>query len=338
MTRHRSLHPGIGRLIRTGIGILASILLSTCQAPAGPPEPTSPVSPRPTPTRSDTASPAPPRDAIEVVAVGDIVCEPGSGGFDGSDPSRCQHRATARLIADADAVLALGDLQYEHGSLSAFILAYDPTWGRFADITYPAPGNHEYETSGAEGYFEYWASKDRPTGGFGSAWYSFDLGSWHLVSLDSNCLSCGESSAQDVFLERDLARTNEECVLAFWHHPYFNSGSVHGEESLVNVRALWDDLYAAGADVVLVGHEHNYQRYAKQDPSGHATRRGIRQFVVGTGGKSLYGLEEEDPNLQVADATHFGVLRLFLGERSYSWSFVGIDGSILDHGGPTRCN
>jgi hypothetical protein len=318
--------------------VLALVLLAACQAPARRQEPTSPSSPNPTPTPSEDASAPRGLDTVEVVAVGDIVCEPGTSAFDGGDPSQCQHRATARLVGDADALLALGDLQYEHGSLSAYRAGYDPTWGRFADITYPTPGNHEYETSGADGYFAYWGSKGRPTGTPGRARYGFDLGSWRVLSLDSNCLACEEGSAQDVYLERTLARTTEECVLAFWHHPYFNVGSVHGDEVLANVRTLWDDLSAAGVDLVLTAHEHNYQRYAKQDPTGHADPRGIREFVVGSGGKSLYGIDEEDPNLEGADSAHFGVLRLFLGERSYSWEFVGTGGSILDRGGPTRCN
>jgi hypothetical protein len=124
--------------------------------------------------------------------------------------------------------------------------------------------------------------------------------------------------------------------LAFWHHPYFNSGTVHGEEGLANVRVFWDDLFAAGADVVVNGHEHNYQRYAEQDPSGRATTSGIRQFVVGTGGISHYGmLERKDPNYQAGDSAHFGVLRLSLGDSSYSWKFVGVGGKVLDRGGAT---
>ena len=272
-----------------------------------------------------------------MVAVGDIACDPATPGFDGSDPDVCQDRATAALVGDADAVLALGDLQYERGSPSAFRAGYDRSWGRFADITYPTPGNHEYETPGVVGYLDRWASNGRPTGDRRSGSYSFDLGAWHLISLDSNCVGCGEGSPQDDFLERDLARTTSECILAYWHHPLFNSGTVHGEEMLSNVRTFWDDLFASGADVVLNGHEHNYQRYAEQSPDGRATRRGIREFVVGTGGRSLYGLlARKDPNYR-AGAIRFGVLRLSLRDTSYTWAFVGIDGAVLDRGGPTSC-
>ena len=268
--------------------------------------------------------------------MGDIVCQPGSTSFSGQDPSQCQHRETAALVGNADAVLALGDLQYEDGSLLAFRAGYDRTWGRFARFTYPTAGNHEFHTRGAEGYFDYWASRGRPTGSRRTASYSFDLGAWHVISLDS---TCGPACApRDAFLKRDLASNLSECTLAFWHHPYFNSGAVHGEEMLGNVRSLWDQLFAAGADVVVNGHEHNYQRYAPQGPSGRATPEGIREFVVGTGGRSHYGLlDEKDPNYQTGDATHFGVLRLFLRAGSYSWEFVATGGSLVDRGGPTPC-
>jgi calcineurin-like phosphoesterase family protein len=273
---------------------------------------------------------------IVVVAVGDIVCEPGSASFGGQDPSQCQHRETAALVGTADAILGLGDLQYENGSLPAFRAGYDRTWGRFARFTYPTPGNHEFHTPGAKGYFDYWASRGRPTGQRRTASYSFNLGTWHVISLDSTCGS--GCAARDAFLRRDLARNPSGCTLAFWHHPYFNSGAVHGEEMLRNVRDLWDQLFAAGGDIVVNGHEHNYQRYAPQTPSGQASRKGIREFVVGTGGRSHYGLlDEKDPNYQTGDATRFGVLRLFLRADSYAWEFVAVGGAVIDRGGPTRC-
>ena len=327
------------RRIGSVVGILTMLLLPTCDAATRHSEPSTPVPPHE--REGGSASPEL-RDETElvVVAVGDIVCDPTSAVFDGHDPGQCQHRATAALVGKADAVVVLGDLQYEDGSLSEYLAGYDRTWGSFAEITYPAPGNHDHETPGAEGYFDYWDREERPTGRAWSGAYSFDLGAWHIVSLDSSCgPSCAESSPQDAFLERDLAGSRNRCILAFWHHPYFNSGKVHGEEKLAIVRAFWGDLYAAGADVVVNGHEHNYQRYAEQDPSGRATSSGIRQFVVGTGGTSHYGmLDRKDPNYQTGDATHFGVLRLFLRERSYSWEFVEVGGKVLDRGGPNECD
>ena len=284
----------------------------------------------------ETGPPAPGAAAI-LAAAGDIVCDPTSANFVGADPAGCQHRATSDLLAGADAVVPLGDLQYEAGTLDEFSQGYDPSWGLYAAMTYPVPGNHEYGIDGAPGYFDYWASEQRPTGEAASGYYSFDLGSWHLIALNSASGCCEEGSAQDAFLEQDLAATTQRCIAAYWHHPLFNSGTVHGDESFTG--PLWTDLYAAGADIVLNGHEHNYQRYAKQDPFGVPTPIGIREFIVGTGGKGHYGLlEVKDANYEFGNTTDFGVLRLQLFEDSYSWEFVGVDGAVLDSGGPVPCN
>jgi hypothetical protein len=274
-----------------------------------------------------------------VAAAGDIVCNPSGASFGGSNPALCQHRATQALLTGAVAILPLGDLQYEDGSLAQFQAGYDPSWGQLASRTFPTVGNHEYHIPGAAGYFDYFTSEGRPTGATGAGYYSFDLGSWHLISLNSNCakVSCREGSAQDTWLEGDLAATTASCILAFWHHPLFNSGATHGGATPGKV--FWADLYAAGADLVLNGHEHNYQRYAKQTPTGQADPRGIREFVVGTGGRSHYGLlSDKDPNFEFGDTTTFGVLKLFLEPSSYSWQYVAIGGAVVDSGGPVACN
>jgi calcineurin-like phosphoesterase family protein len=276
-----------------------------------------------------------------VASAGDIVCDPASTSFSGSLPAVCQHRATADLLTGADAVLALGDLQYPNGTLDRFLAGYDPSWGQHAPTTYPAVGNHEYNTPGAQGYFDYWASKGRPTGGVGAGYYLVDLGSWRLIALNSNCAAvpCTEGMPQNDFLELALASPTPSCILAYWHHPLFNSGVSHGLSMPSGAKAFWDDLFAAGADIVLNGHEHNYQRYAKQDPAGQAAPNGIREFVVGTGGKSHYGLlDVKDANYEFGNTTDFGVLRLRLGEDSYSWEFVALNGVVLDSGGPVSCN
>jgi hypothetical protein len=276
-----------------------------------------------------------------LVAAGDIACDPLSSGFSGSDPAMCQHRGTAALLAEADAVAPLGDLQYRDGSLSQFLGSYDPSWGVAAGVTYPSVGNHEYHQPLAQGYFDYWTSKGRPTGVTGEGYYSYDLGSWHAISLNSNCsvVACAEPSPQNDWLERDLAATTQPCVVAYWHHPYFNSGSTHGASQPAGALAFWDDLYAARADIVLNGHEHNYQRYAKQTPQGIAASDGIREFVVGTGGRGHYGLlATKDPNYETGNATDFGVLRFYLAATSYRWVFVGLGGTVLDSGGPIACN
>ena len=240
-----------------------------------------------------------------------------------------------------DAVLVPGDLQYPDGTLEQFQQGYDLSWGQYSGITYPVPGNHEYHVPNARGYFDYWASESRSTGTDG--YYSFDLGTtWHVVALNSSdaCSvgpSCAEGSAQNDFLEQDLAATTESCIIAFWHAPLFNSGAVHSDSG--SVKPLWDDLYAVGADIVVNGHEHNYQRFAKQDPDGMAASNGIREFVVGTGGARLYALSTTPaPNLEAGIADSYGVLVLSLDDGSYSWEFVDVNGDVLDSGGPEACN
>jgi acid phosphatase type 7 len=290
---------------------------------------------------TDETDPPPPSGEKVIAAAGDIVCDPTSSGFGGTNPAVCQHRATAALLAGADVVLPLGDLQYSDGTLDQFMAGYDPSWGQDAAKTYPVPGNHEYHVPGAQGYFDYWTSKGRPTGVTGDGYYSFDLGSWHVIALNSTCsaMPCKEGSPQNDFLEQDLASTTKSCIVAYWHHPYFNSGTLHGAVMHAGARAFLDDLYAAGADIVLNGHEHNYQRYAKQDPAGQAAPNGIREFVVGTGGNSHYGfLDVKDANYEFGNATDYGVLRLRLSESSYSWEFVALNGAVLDSGGPVSCN
>ena len=276
-----------------------------------------------------------------IAAAGDIVCDPSTSGFSGTQPAICQHRATADLLSGADAVLPLGDLQYENGSLAKFLDGYDPSWGRFAPITYPALGNHEYQVAGAQGYFDYWAQKGRPTGGVGAGYYSFDLGTWHLIALNSNCspVACLEGSAQNNFLEQDLANTTQPCILAYWHHPLISSRTASGGALLPGPKAFWDDLYVAGADIVLNGHAHYYQRYAKQDAAGRTASNGIREFIVGTGGKGHDGFSgTQDPDFEFGQATSYGVLKLHLGDHSYSWEFVAVNGAVLDVGGPVSCN
>jgi hypothetical protein len=290
--------------------------------------------------QTTTTAPPPPDDPVEVAAAGDIVCDPTSSKFGGTDPALCQHRATADLLDGMDAVLPVGDLQYPDGTLEQFQQGYDPSWGQYADVTYPVPGNHEYHVENAQGYFDYWSSKSRSTGTDG--YYSFDLGSWHVVALNSSSAcsvgpSCAEGSAQNDFLEQDLAATTESCILAYWHAPLFNSGDVHSGSA--SVRPLWEDLYASGADIVVNGHEHNYQRFAKQSPTGAAAANGIREFVVGTGGARLYALAATpEPNLEAGIADSYGVLNLSLADGSYSWEFIGVDGQVLDSGGPVACN
>jgi len=271
----------------------------------------------------------------KIAAVGDIACDPNSGSFNGGrgEGLECRQRATSDLIVGAgyEAVLALGDLQYEKGELSAFRASYDPSWGRVKAITHPAPGNHEYETEGAAGYYEYFgAAAGSPRKGY----YSFDLGRWHLIALNSNCSEiggCGAGSRQERWLRADLAaHRSAACTLAYWHHPRFSSGE-HGSDSTYT--AFWQALYDGNADLVLVGHDHDYERFAPQTPSGALDRaRGIREFVVGSGGKSLRTFPTVRPNSEARDVSSLGILELTLGVNEYRWRFRPAVGSFTDAG------
>jgi Calcineurin-like phosphoesterase len=264
-----------------------------------------------------------PRDPV-VAAAGDIAPPGTSWG----------HRATSdRVLAiDPTVVLALGDNQYPSGTLSHFRRYYGSTWGRFKTRTRPSPGNHDYETAGAAGYFAYFGKLAKPAG---RSYYSFDLGGWHLISLDSN-LDIQAGSRQDRWLRADLAATTKRCILAYWHHPRFTSGAHQGDNRWVG--PFWNALYTARADVVLSSHEHNYERFARQDPAGRATPQGIRQFVVGTGGAYLIGFAAPKPNSQVRSSSTWGVLVLTLHPSSYRWRFVSEDGDVVDRGGPVACH
>ncbi|MEV7968974.1 metallophosphoesterase [Sphaerisporangium sp. NPDC088356] len=260
-----------------------------------------------------------------VVAAGDISARCTSGW--------CGARATSDLVLRLDpaAVLALGDLQYPAGALSDFRSYYDATWGRFKDRTRPAPGNHEYVTPGARGYFRYFGAAARPEG---KSYYSFDLGQWHLVSLDSMA-DHGPGSAQVAWLRADLAATRRPCVLAYWHHPRFSSGRTHGGDA--SVGPFWEALYEVRADVVLAGHEHVYERFEPLRPDGEPAQDGIRSFVVGSGGASHYAFGRPVRGSVFRDNTDFGVLRLVLHQGGYGWRFAGTDGEVPDSG-TARCH
>jgi hypothetical protein len=272
-----------------------------------------------------------------VVAVGDIACAPGD------TTNACKQQATAGLAAaqHPNAVLTLGDNQYNSGLLSEFTGAggYGATWGQFNSIVHPDPGNHEYASNkSAAGYFSYFGSLAGPSSGN----YSFNLGSWHLVSLNSDCddsvchnsVAGTTSSAEVSWLQSDLASNPSSCTLAYWHHPRFSAAWVGDSPG---VGPLWNVLYSAHADLVLDGHDHLYERYAPQDPSGTATSAGIREFVVGTGGENLMSITNREPNLQFADQSDFGVLVLTLHPSSYDWAFKRTDGTVIDSG-TTPCH
>jgi hypothetical protein len=236
------------------------------------------------------------------------------------------------LELDPDRVLLLGDNQYPNGELDDYRRFYHPTWGRFKARTRPSPGNHEYETAGAAGYFGYFGRAARPKG---RSHYSFDLGGWHLIALNSS-IDHRPGSAQERWLRADLVATSKRCILAYWHYPRFSSGAHQGDWR--SVGSFWNDLYDARADVVLSAHEHGYERFAGQTPWAKANRQGIRQFVVGTGGADLLGFAAPKPNSQVRIGDAHGVLELVLHPASYEWRFVSESGAVLDRGGPVACH
>jgi hypothetical protein len=264
-----------------------------------------------------------------VVAAGDIA-----------DCAKEGDEATATLVGGIEGtVLTLGDNAYPEGTAEDFAGCYDPSWGQFKARTRPSPGNHEYHTEGARGYFDYFGEA---AGDPDEGYYSYDLGAWHIVALNSNCgegeIRCGPGSAQVRWLEEDLANNDEEaCTLAYFHHPLFTSGEYRpGEERM---ERLWEVLYDAGVDVVLNGHDHNYQRFAPQDPEGRADPEdGIREFVVGTGGRSNYQISQPIVNTEVYNDDTYGVLKLTLHPKRYEWEFVPVDGESFTDSGAAQCH
>ena len=278
-----------------------------------------------------------------VMAAGDIACAPDDADFAGGNGTdrHCRQADTAALVAANDsnlaAVLVLGDLQYEVGSLSDFLASYDPTWGPLRDLTHPVPGNNEYETRGASGYFSYFgdAAGPRPEG-----FYSFDLAGWHFVALNSQCWlvgGCGEGDPQARWLRRDLAASDAACTIAFFHHPWFCSSAPIVNDS---VEAIWRVLYEAGSDIVLNGHNHNYERFAPQDPGGRFDQdQGVREFIVGTGGVNLSPFPDDTrlPNSESSDDQTFGILELTLHPRGYEWRFIPVESGTFSDQGASPC-
>ncbi len=245
--------------------------------------------------------------------------------------------ATAKLLDQLPGtVMAVGDLAYPDGSKGNFV-CYDKTWGRAKAHTRPAPGNHEFHSSGASPYFDYFgaAAGDAKTG-----YYSYELGAWHIIVLNSECKDvggCEAGSPQEKWLRADLAAHPAACTLAYWHKPLFSSGSAHG--SALTVKPLFQALYEANAELVVNGHDHDYERFAPQDPDGTADpARGLREFVVGTGGKNHRPFGQPKPNSEVRDATAFGVLKLTLKPKSYDWQFIPEAGKSFTDSGTSVCH
>lgn len=250
---------------------------------------------------------------VTVYTVGDIArCAYSDAAYSGA--AETARTVAAGLAADPGAVvLTLGDHTYPHGRAKEFTDCYEPTWGRFKDRTWPSPGNHEYYTPGATPYFAYFGERA------GRGYYSLDLQGWHIVSLDSN-LAPAAHAAQIEWLRADLASHPARCTLAFWHHPLYSSG---GHGSIPKMRDAWRLLQEAGAELVLAGHDHDYERFAPQDADGRLDReRGMRQFVVGTGGAYPTPFLLTVRNSEVRDNGRTGVLKLRLLDGRYEWEFL----------------
>ncbi len=273
-------------------------------------------------TPTPSAAPHRGNHAVRVVAIGDVACGP-----EDLKKLPCRDAQTAALTRrlKPDMVLSLGDQQYESGAYSDFMKVYDRSWGSLRSITRPIPGNHEYNTSGAAGYYRYFADQQPGPPGY----YSFKAGKWRIYALNSNCskVDCDQETA---WLTRQLDRHPQGCSAIMVHHPLFTSGE-HGPTP--GSRPLWQAAYDGGNDLVLGGHDHTYERFGPLTPSGKVSpKRGMPSFVVGTGGKNLYPLKKRLPASAYFDNKHYGVLDLRLRAAGFSWRFVTIDGRTRDRG------
>ena len=282
--------------------------------------------------RQGHAHAAAPTDPL-IAAAGDIACDPSSSNFRNGNgtSSSCKQKATSDLVLSEpiDAVLTLGDNQYQCGSTQQFQQSFDPSWGRFKAMIHPVPGDNEYESGSgcprdAAGYFQYFGA----AAGNSRGDTAFTLGKWRLIGLNAECGhagGCGASSPQATFLRTELGTAT--CTVVYWHQPYYNGTS----RTSSSYRAFWDILYAQHADIVLNGHLHNYARFAPQDAGGHVDQAGgVRQFIVGTGGRSLFSL---DGSRNVETTTkQYGILELRLHATSYHWAFVNTAGTVVDSG------
>lgn len=281
-------------------------------------------------TISVTTQAAPTAQTYTLIGAGDIA-----SSINNAAESTAKLLDTA-VAADSDTIVfTAGDNVHPCGSASEYSTYYDPTWGRHKARTLPSPGNHDYETSGASGYLNYFcpnsANCSFPSG-TKQLYYSYDLGNWHIISLNSEQIN----SSQLTWLQNDLATHSDSCILAYWHKPRFSSGIWEGNHS--EVQPFWDALSAVKADVVVNGHEHSYERFAKMRASGSADPNGIRQFVVGTGGAASLGFGSPKPHSEVRLTNIKGVIKFSLRNNGYDWTFVPSTTTELGDAGSDICN
>jgi parallel beta-helix repeat protein len=290
---------------------------SSSTAPSPPAASTSPTAPSPSPSLSGPV--------VTVLAAGDIASCAGSG----------EEKTAALVAANSGTVITLGDNAYESGSAAEFANCYNPSWGEFLGRTDPAPGNHDYRTPHAAAYFHYFGAA---AGDSQRGYYAFELGAWRLYSLNSNCDAiggCELGSPEANWLRDDLAAHPTTCILAYWHHARFSSGSLHGNDPRTD--GLWRTLQDAGADLILTGHDHDYERFMPQNAEGQADPNGIREFVVGTGGSGLRAIGTVLPTSEAANGTTHGILRLELGPDGYTWQFIPVAGGTFTDSGSGTC-
>jgi hypothetical protein len=290
-----------------------------------------------------------------IAAAADIACDPNQTAFNGGNGTNtdCRELGTSNLLAGADAVLPMGDNQYQCGGYNAYLQSYDPTWGRFKSISYPVPGDHDLDTSGGTdcpstpgaGYQQYFGSTAGVSGSAvpsvvnldpSTGYYSYTLGAWHVIALnsgacESNPSFCAAGSPLEQWLANDLSHDTAVCTLAYMQQPRWAS---NGRGGYPYVQPLWQDLYAGGADVVLSGHAHWYERFKPLDASGNPDPTyGTTQFIVGTGGQGLDTPSTQDPNSVVLSNAGHGVLQMTLHNGSYDWKFLSdTDGTTNDSG------
>jgi hypothetical protein len=281
-----------------------------------------------------------PEVAARIAAAGDLACPPGGE----ITPVLCQQVATYQTAKefDPDAVLLLGDVQYPTGSLGEFKGGLDRSWGKFGDKLHPAAGNHDWLTPAAKGYFEYF--KQTP-GADGQHPYSFDLKGWHIISLDTDCywtVGCGPKSLQYRWLEQDLKAHPGQCTLAYYHHPVVTSGQFSlSDEQKAPAKYFFKLLNAYGADLVMNGHDHIYERFGHIGSNAKPDPNGVREIISGTGGRSHFmpfGIIDRVAGSEFIDIKHFGVTELQLNSGWYSWQFVDTAGKVLDSGSDTCHN
>jgi acid phosphatase type 7 len=301
----------------------ASTGATTSPPASGTAGPSGDPSPLPSASEASTPAPTPVPDAV-LVGAGDIA------GCDWDTDE-----ATAALLDDIEGtIFTAGDNVYPEGTDETFDECFDPSWGRHLDRIRPAPGNHDWQTGSLDAYLDYFG--EAAVNEDGDPWYAYDLGAWRIIVLDSDCEDaedCGPESDQGRWLADELATTTARCTLAIWHVPRYSSG-FHGDDT--DVQPLWDALYEAGADVIVNGHDHDYERFAPLDANGDEDReRGMRQFIVGTGGVALREFEEPAPHSELRLGVTQGVIAFTLKDGGYEWSWIPTEGDVGDRGSAT---